>query len=833
MEQLTELNEFNCLVRGRHGLYIANKNDFYVGNALISYGEYGEIEWEFLSQFVQSGSVVVEVGANIGTHTVAFAKAVGEAGRVIAVEPQRVIFQYLCANLSLNGLLNVETYHCGCGSDNDTLIVPEVDYGAAKRQNFGGISLGTSGKGEPVRIMKLDDLVAAGRWVDLIKIDVEGMESEVLKGASDIIRKYRPLLYVENDRLEKSEALIKQLFALDYRLYWHAPALFNKDNYFHEETDCYNNIVSYNMICVPRETAISIDLAQVGDPTEHPLIPNNSTDEELLTLALLYHDKSLFVAAESIYCKVLAHGNLSAEGYKNYGNTLLSLNRLSEAEQAYRQALELDSGYPEAYNNLGNLLRLDKRFDESEEAFQSALRLLPDNAEICNNYGNLLMDLGEIEKAEEVFRRAILLNPDFHLAYCNRGNALRVNGRFSPAIKCFRRAIELAPDYVAAYLGLGGALLFQGHLDEAEQTVQQALAISPGNTTAFISLGCIYGARRAFGEAEKVLLKTLAIKPDNVQALFNLSLLRLLQGRLTEGFALYENRFASGNTLSFRGINDFFSKMKDHERWSGQPAEGKSLLVVTEQGAGDSLMMVRYLPLLSQRGFARIFIYCEQNLLRLFQSVPAVTDVYSKEEPLLLEGFDYYCPMMSLPFLFGTEEATIPTTFQCLAIHEADLDKWRKEFIAVTGLKVGLVWAGSKINFADWKRSIPIGKLEQLLSLKGFYFVSLQKGAVSANHDEIGSMRTDLIDQCDDYLDTAALIANLDLVISVDTSVAHLAGLLGKPVWLLNRFESEWRWMLDRPDSPWYPTMRIFNQQQIGDWSEVIAEVTGELTKLV
>lgn len=833
MEKLVELNTINCLVQARHGLFLANRYDFYLGYALVCYGEYGQFEWELLEQLIEPGSIVVEVGANIGTHTISLAKSVGSEGRVIAIEPQRVIFQYLCANISLNGLMNVETYNCGCGCESGTLLVPPINYSAETRQNFGGVSLKPTGDGETVQILRLDDLIGEKRRVSLIKIDVEGMEVEVLKGAIATIEESRPILYVENDRPEKSDELIRFLFGLGYRLYWHVPGLFNPENFFGEKENVYGNVASYNMLCFPNETETFLEgLEEIVNPAYHPLIPDLPMNE-MIDLALTHYNARRFSIAELLYLKVITNGTATAELYKNYGNTLLSLNRNQEAEKAFLKALELDSDYAAAYNNLGNLLRLEQRYAESEDAFKKALALLPDNAEIHNNFGLLLMDLGYTEDAEKLFRQAILLKPDYALAYRNRGNALRADGRLKVAAKCYRQAIEFDPGYVDAYIGLGQTLLYLDDKDEAEKHILHALELYPGFANAYCTMGNIHLARGLVEEAEAAYLRAITTVPEYASAQFNLSLVKLLKGDLLEGFALYEKRFLTSHVISFRRIQNMFRALKDKVRWTGEQVAAKTLLIITEQGAGDSLMMMRYLPQLKQRGFDRLHVYCDAGFVRLFQTVSVVDEMFSKADPLDLTSFDCYCPLMSLPYLFQTSLDSIPATVPYFEIPDAERGQWRTLLAGVSGLKVGLVWAGSCINLIDKQRSIPISEFRPLAIIDGINLISLQKGEQEGQCAELGSDCIDYMDRCHDYLDTAALIMELDLVISVDTSVAHLTGALGKPVWLLNRFGSEWRWMLDREDSPWYPSMRIFNQKEAGNWAPVIDAVVVELKSLI
>ena len=264
------------LVRGRHGSYVASDNDIYIGRALIRYGEFSELEWKLLQRYCGAGHTVVEVGANIGAHTVTLSKAVGRAGRVIAIEPQPVLFRTLCANLALNDLMNTVPHQCGCGSAEGTMSVPSLDYDS--EHNFGGISLEAWDEARPdaaVVVKPLDDLLKAEARVDLIKIDVEGMESDVLNGGRVTIDALRPVLYVENDRVPRSKALIETLMAMGYRMWWHAPPLFNPDNYYGEPSNVYGSVRSFNMLCLHRSCAVPAppDLVEVTDAGSHPLSP--------------------------------------------------------------------------------------------------------------------------------------------------------------------------------------------------------------------------------------------------------------------------------------------------------------------------------------------------------------------------------------------------------------------------------------------------------------------------------------------------------------------------------------------------------------------------------
>ncbi len=585
---------------------------------------------------------------------------------------------------------------------------------------------------------------------------------------------------------------------------------------------------------------------------------------EVIESALQCLGTGRFSEAETICRQALAVSRDSAELYKTHGNALLSLGRLEEAEQAYRHALQLKSDYAEAYNNLGNVLRLSDRLEEAERMFIKALELMPGNGEVHNNFGNVLMDLGRTEEAEQVFHKAAVLNPAFPMAYFNRGNALRAIGRLEAAEKCYGQAIALKPDYTAAYIALGQALFHMQRLDEAEQAYRRALGITPNSAEAYIDLGntlhysgrldeAEQAYRRALdlkpdfaeahnglgnvhldsgrtAEAELAYRKALALKKDYATAKFNFSMLLLMLGSFEEGFELFEQRFDGGSPKSFASVKAQFMRLCDCKRWDGEPLAEKSLLIITEQGAGDSLMMMRYLPLLKQWGLERLVVSCGPHLKRVFQSMPAVDGVVSPTESSHSHSIDFYCPIMSLPHLLQAPPDAVPVPY--VGVPEQMRHAWRSRLAGEPGLKVGLVWAGNNQHVHDKRRSIPLALFSPLVDVKGVRLVSVQKGEAREQLKTVGWNLPDWMDACDDFMDTAALVDGLDLVISVDTAVAHLAGALGKPVWLLNRFESEWRWMLDRENSPWYPSMRIFRQKSRGDWEPVMSLVAEELARL-
>lgn len=264
------MEKFNKLVKAKEGFCLYNKNDQYVGRSIEIYGEFSQLEVELFEQICKVGDTIIEVGANIGTHTQYFSNKVGKTGKVLAFEPQRIVFQTLCANIALNSQTNVFTYQMALGDKESTLMIPPIDY--TQSGNFGGISIEGILKGEPVVQKKLDSFITQLEKCKLLKIDVEGMEEKVLRGATKLIKKFKPILYIENDRQEKSQSLIEYIESLGYELYWHLPRLYNPSNFYQNSKNIFGNIVSVNMLCIDKSLNINVEkMEQIVDSKFHPM----------------------------------------------------------------------------------------------------------------------------------------------------------------------------------------------------------------------------------------------------------------------------------------------------------------------------------------------------------------------------------------------------------------------------------------------------------------------------------------------------------------------------------------------------------------------------------
>ena len=500
---------------------------------------------------------------------------------------------------------------------------------------------------------------------------------------------------------------------------------------------------------------------------------------------------------------------------------------LRQAEALYRQALALDPRSADALHLLGVACSQQGRYDEAVRLIERAVALTPAVAAMQINLGNALLGAGRNEQAVTAYREGIALQPGNANAHRNLGSALNALWRHEEAVASYRTALELQPAYPEAYNNLGVTLMELERYEEALVCLERARTFRPDYADAHNNLGGALKALNRYQEALVCIERALALEPDSVGAHWYRAMARLALGDYTGGWADYEWRRrlerVSSHPLEF-----------PQPLWLGEESlAGRTILLHCEQGLGDTLQFVRYAPLAAQAG-ARVLLLVQPPLKRLLTGMEGVTAVYGATDAL--PGFDCQCPLMSLPHAFGTRLETIPAAIPYLHADPVAARRWR-ERLDGGAPKVGLVWAGAsrehepRLQRTDRRRSLALSRLAPLAAVPGVRFVSLQKGppALQAREAPQGMMLADFTDELDDFADTAALVAALDLVISVDTSVAHLAGGMGKPVWILSRFDACWRWLIDREDSPWYPTARLYHQPVAGDWDSVIARVAQAL----
>jgi tetratricopeptide (TPR) repeat protein len=564
-----------------------------------------------------------------------------------------------------------------------------------------------------------------------------------------------------------------------------------------------------------------------GSGVEDPVV----AVPQKLDVALQRHRAGRLSEAEAAYGEVLAVNPENIDALHFLGVIAYQRGEHGRAEELISRALSRNTSNAPAYNNLGNALGAQGKLDAAVVCYERALALQPGYADALVNLGAAFRAKGEPDKAVQCYQHALLLAPDLPMAHFNLGNALAQQGKLDDAAACLRKALALKPDFAEALCSLGNVLRNQGRLDEATDCLHKALALKPDFPEAYDHLSSTLIGLGRPDEAEESYRRALALRPDSAELKLGYSLVKLLLGDYESGFLLYESRLDKDALpqATYSALQERIAQLGDAPRWQGESGEGKTLLVWTDQGLGDTLMMMRYLPMLKERGFEKVVVSCEQTLVRVVQEIPGVDEVVPRSPSAPVGGFDCHCPLTSLPFMFKTRVESIPSEIPYLHVPDQLRRKWAGKLAGLATPRVGLAWAGRKDHPQDALRSIRLERLSPLFGVAGVNFVNLQKGPEARQIGETGLRILDRMDECGDLLETAALMGQLDLVISVDTAVMHLTGALGKPVWHLNRFETEWLWMLKREDSPWYPSMRIFRQQRPGSWDEVIARVASAL----
>lgn len=534
-------------------------------------------------------------------------------------------------------------------------------------------------------------------------------------------------------------------------------------------------------------------------------------------LANIFRDEQKPDEAIINYQKALQIDPTLGDAYYNLGIIFEGKGQMDEALTCYGKAIQIDSSDAASYNNLGVVLQKKGQIDDAITCFEKALRIKPDNAKTCNNLGIALHDKKQYDEAINIYRRAVLLDSNLADAYNNLGKSLKEKGLLDEALSNYQKAIQLNPKYIEAYNNLGMVYKDKGLADEAICNYRKALQLRPDYSDAYNNLGIALQYKRQVEEAITCYRKALQINPNDAVTHWNLSLALLLSGNFKDGWREYEWRLK---------VKDFNFPKINRPLWNGSDISGRSILLHAEQGFGDTIQFIRYAPLVAQLG-ARVIVRCQKEVRTLIQDMQGIEQVvdYDKQPP----DCDIYCPLLSLPFIFGTTPAGIPSDIPYVKINGILVQEWKNRIQKdYSKLKAGIVWSGRE------QRSLSLELFVPLLQTGGITFYSLQKGeAAKQAKNHYGDMKlVDYTEGITDFSDTAALIGNLDLIITVDTAVAHLAGALGKPVWTLLPFAPDWRWMLDREDSPWYPTMRLFRQPLSGDWESVINRVRQELCSI-
>ncbi|MBV8649516.1 MAG: glycosyltransferase family protein [Paludibacterium sp.] len=463
--------------------------------------------------------------------------------------------------------------------------------------------------------------------------------------------------------------------------------------------------------------------------------------------------------------------------------------------------------------------------DAAKTLYETVLQAQPGHIDALYHLGLLALQTGNFLPAAALFGQAIKLQPNLAQAYCNRGSALKALKRSEEAVASFQQALALQPDFAEAYSNLADLFIELGQFDAAITHCDRAIALRPNYADAHYNRGVALQKVQRIDEAVASYRQAVALQADDDDAGWNLSLALLLSGDFQEGWEMYERRWKARQFTSSR--RDFSQPL-----WLGQaPLSGKTILLHSEQGLGDTIQFCRYAKLVAGWG-ARVILEVPPSLAELLKTLDGVAEIRVKGERL--PAFDFHCPLLSLPLAFKTTLNTIPRAQQYLAADEEKRAYWNGRLGERRKPRVGLAWSGRPTHTNDHNRSLPLAALMQHLPA-GYHYVSLQKEVRETDRPVLDA-HPDILyvgGELNDFSDTAALIQCMDLVVCVDTSVAHLSAALGKQTWIMLPFVPDWRWMLDRDDSPWYPSVRLYRQTQLGDWQAMLCRLNESLCQTV
>jgi tetratricopeptide (TPR) repeat protein len=584
--------------------------------------------------------------------------------------------------------------------------------------------------------------------------------------------------------------------------------------------------------------------------------------DALHLLGVLRHQQGRHEEAADLVGRAVALRPNDAALQLNLGNALKALGRLDGAIERFRNALTLAPEFPLAHYNLGNAYALAGRHEDAVDAFERSLRLQPNDASTYNNLGNALHALGRSDEAIAAFSRALALRPGHAGAHNNLGMALAALGRAEEAIAQFRAALAAQPNYVAAHfnlgntldaigrheqaaaafeaalaleaafppalLGLGNALASQGLHAQAIARFERAVGLDPQLALAWLGLGNAHHALGAHEAALRAFDQALRLRPDLASAQLNRAMTLLTLGDFARGLPAYESRHAIAAAAAGGA-----PAAPTLPRWRGEPIGERTLLIEAEQGFGDTLQFLRFVPLARERA-GRVVLTVQRELEPLVAPLAKdwrITLAVAREVP---PKADLYCPLLSLPLALGTTLDTLPAPRRYIDVPPAYRRRWRGSLGGHAKIKIGLAWSG-RIQ-AQENRAMPVSALAPLFALDGVDWLVLQPNLSEDDKRALDTLaRTVSIHRFDtrieDFADTAAIVDRLDAIVSIDTSIAHLAGALGKPLWLMLPFAADWRWFTNTDRSPWYPSARLVRQPSPGQWDRVVEEVASALSR--
>jgi tetratricopeptide (TPR) repeat protein len=550
-----------------------------------------------------------------------------------------------------------------------------------------------------------------------------------------------------------------------------------------------------------------------------PFDLNNSFNE-----ALTLHRQGKLRDAEKIYTRVLKAAPDHFDALNLLGTVKVQLGRVGEAHRLFGAAVKINPNVPQVWANLGQVLLMLKRAQEALDCFDKACAMAPDNVDILNNRANALLNLGRADEALDQFHQVLARAPNHGEARLNSGIAHAALGSMDEAVSEFDRALSLAPGHPVAHYNRGIALYELGRYADAVDAHDRALTVAPEHPGAWLNRGRALAALSKFDDAIASYGKAKAVQKDNPDIHFMESLALLTLGDYQRGFEKYEARWRR------TGMPE--PKSRGRPLWLGDyPLNRKTVLLHAEQGLGDTIQFARYVPQLAETG-ANIVLEVQPELTALMSGLEGARTVigHGTTPP----PYDVHCPLGTLPLALKTEASTVPAPIPYLSADDEHLAKWSGRLGALARPRIAFAWAGNANHVNDRNRSMPFARLAPLFSVPA-RFVGVQRdvrpedAALLAAEQRI----TDVGSALDNFADTAAVIALCDLVIAVDTAVVHLAGAMGRPVWVMLPFTPDWRWTLEGATTPWYPTARLFRQASLGDWDGVIANVSAALRELV
>jgi tetratricopeptide (TPR) repeat protein len=545
------------------------------------------------------------------------------------------------------------------------------------------------------------------------------------------------------------------------------------------------------------------------------------TISQALEMAMTAHRAGRMQEAESVYRQILQHQPNNADALHLLGVLAQQCGQPQPAVELMEKSLAINPNNSAALTNLGEAYRVTGRLENAQAVLQKSLSLNPNSAEAIGNLGIVFSDMGKTDEAVNCYNRSLALNPNQPQVLNNLGNASLSRTKYDEALAIYERALRLDPKFADGHNNRGSALEHLARLEEAFAAYTHAVELNPNFAIACNNAGNVARRLCQWDLAVQWCSRSLQINPSYEPARWNIGLIELTRGDYAAGLPKYELRFVATPQRLPAGL--------DGQRWDGGAIDGKTILLYAEQGLGDGWQAARYVPMLADRG-AKVIIECHPSQVGIMRSLRGVIGIVPYGQPR--PKYDLFDPMMSLPLRFQTRLESIPREFPYITVDPERVAAWRDRLGSHTELRVGLVWRGS--DNPDPLRSITLEELAPLAAVSNVQFFGLQFGEAVADiaKSAAWSKMIDLSAEVADFGETAACMMNLDLVLSIDTAAAHLAGALARPAWTLLPISPDWRWLLDREDSPWYPSMRLFRQTKRKVWTDVIERVAVELASL-